>query len=238
MLSAVAPSRNEKVAVDALLRERCAAMVLLGSTLDADGLAVLAEGVPLIVVARRTEACGVGVVRGDDLAGITLAVDHLVGMGHRRIAHIDGADAPGSEDRRKGFLAAMRNHGLRNSAVVLAGGLTENAGARAATELLGQKRPPTAIVAFNDRQATGVLDVLVRRGLRVPEDVSVIGYDDSRLAKIPHVQMTTISQDAQEMARVALLDALALIAGQPAQERVLTPTLVERSTTGPVSIIG
>lgn len=234
-LSAVTPSRGERSAVNALLRERCEAAILLGSRLDDTDLTVLAARVPTLVVARSSEAPGVGVVRGDDLAGIALAVDHLVGLGHRRIAHIDGADAPGSADRRDGFLGAMIRHGLGEAAEVLAGGLTEEAGAQATRELLDNPEPPTAVVAFNDRCATGVLDTLVHHGRHVPRDVSVVGYDDSRLAQAPHVQMTTVSQDAPQLARAAIDSALQLAAGEDPAETILTPRLIHRSTTGPVA---
>jgi DNA-binding LacI/PurR family transcriptional regulator len=230
-LSAVAPTRDEPTAVEALLRERCEAVVLLGSRLTDDGLAALAARVPTLLVARRTSAAGVGVVRGDDLVGIGLAVDHLVGLGHERIAHVDGADAPGSADRRLGFDAAMTRHGLGRHADVLTGGLTEAAGARAMAALLARPAPPSAVIAFNDRCATGVVDTLVHRGRRVPGDVSVVGYDDSRLAEAPHVQMTTVSQDATALAGAAVAQALALAGGAEPTETVLTPRLVIRSTT-------
>ncbi|MDH6287711.1 LacI family DNA-binding transcriptional regulator [Rhodococcus opacus] len=235
MLSAVAPSRAEKVAVQALLRERCEAAILLGTRFDSDELGALADRVPALVVARASGLPGVGAVRGDDVAGITLAVDHLTELGHRNIAHIDGADAPGGADRRAGFLAAMHRHGLSASATVVAGGTTETEGAQGMHKLLEMATPPTAVVAFNDRCATGVLDLLVRRGRDVPADISVMGYDDSRLARIPHVQMTTISQDATHMAEAAVDGALAQIAGDKAVDLVLAPHLVRRATTGPVA---
>jgi DNA-binding LacI/PurR family transcriptional regulator len=234
-LSAVAPSRDERTAVNALLRERCEATILIGSRLDVDELTRLRARVPTLLVARRVEAPGIGIVRSDDLAGIALAVDHLVALGHRRIAHIDGAGAPGSSDRQRGFTEAMGRHGLGSSAEVLAGGLTEEAGAHAMRELLSRAAPPTAVVAFNDRCATGVLDALVRRGRRVPADISVVGYDDSRLARAAHVQMTTISQDAPQLARAAVEAALRLGAGAEPTQIVLTPRLVTRATTGAVA---
>jgi DNA-binding LacI/PurR family transcriptional regulator len=232
-LSAVAPSRDERSAMNALLRERCEAAILLGSRFDDDALGALARRVPTLVVARRTSVRDVGVVRSDDLAGIALAVDHLVALGHRRIAHIDGADAAGSADRRAGFRAATTRHGLPGQ--VLAGGLTEEAGAAAMRELLDLPEPPTAVVAFNDRCAAGVLASLAHRGRRVPADVSVVGYDDSRLAQAPHVQMTTVSQDAPQLARAAIDAAVRLIAGDELPETVLTPRLIPRSTTGPAA---
>ncbi|MEU9448749.1 LacI family DNA-binding transcriptional regulator [Streptomyces sp. NPDC048277] len=235
VISAVAPSRGESTALNALLRERCEAAILLGSRLSTDELERLARRLPTLLVARRSDLPSVGAVRSDDSLGIRLAVDHLVGLGHRRIAHIDGAGAPGSSDRRLGFLQAMADHGLGDFADVLAGGLTEEAGADGMNYLLArQVPPPTAVIAFNDRTATGVLDVLAHHGRAVPGDISVVGYDDSRLAKMPHVQMTTVSQDAPRMADAVVTAALDLIAGGTPQEIVLTPRLVERATTGPV----
>ncbi|MFJ8491948.1 LacI family DNA-binding transcriptional regulator [Streptomyces sp. NPDC094038] len=234
VISAVAPSRAESTAVNALLRERCEAAVLLGSRLSDEELERLARRLPTLLVARRSGLASVGSVRGDDLVGIRLAVDHLVGLGHRRIAHIDGAGAPGSSDRRLGFLQGMADHGLADFADVLAGGLTEEAGAEGMRYLLDrQVPPPTAVIAFNDRTATGVLDVLAHRGRKVPGEISVVGYDDSRLAKMPHVQLTTVSQDAAGMADAAVTAALDLVKGGTPRETVLTPRLVERSTTGP-----
>ncbi|MEU1519046.1 LacI family DNA-binding transcriptional regulator [Streptomyces sp. NPDC005811] len=234
VISAVAPSRDESTALNSLLRERCEAAILLGSRLSGEELQGLAGRLPTLLVARRSDLPQVGSVRSDDSVGIKLAVDHLVGLGHRRIAHIDGAGAPGSSDRRLGFLEGMADHGLADFADVLAGGLTEEAGAEGMRYLLDRPvPPPTAVIAFNDRTATGVLDVLARQGRDVPGEISVVGYDDSRLAKIPHVQMTTVSQDAPLMADAAVIAALDLINGGTPQETVLTPRLVERATSGP-----
>lgn len=98
-------------------------------------------------------------------------------------------------------------------------------------ELLTRPSPPTAVIAFNDRCATGALDYAARTGLRVPQDVSIMGYDDSRLARIPDVQMTTVSQDARELARAAVDLALEQLQGQPPREIVVQPRLVVRETT-------
>lgn len=234
MLSAVAPTRTEDAAAKSLVRERCEAALLLGSGFGATELAALATRVPPVVVMRASGVEGVASVRGDDVEGIGLAVDHLVELGHRRIAHIDGGGAPGSDDRRRGFRAAMTRHGLESSARIVSGGITETAGAQAMSTLLGEDRP-TAVVAFNDRCATGVLDRLLRLGIDVPGDISIVGYDDSRLASIAHVQLTSISQDAAAMAEAAVEAALARIAGEPARDIVLSPSLVRRATSEPVS---
>lgn len=231
-ISAVAPSRGEDTAIQALLRERCEVAVLLGSMLDDPALARVGAAVPLLLVARGSDVAGVSSVRSDDRSGVGLAVDHLVDLGHRRVAHVDGGSAPGAADRRAGFLDAVRRRGVAGEAQVVAGGLTEEDGSRGMRELLDSPTPPTAVVAFNDRCAAGVLDLLVRARRDVPGEISVIGYDDSRLATGAHAKMSTVSQNAGEMADSAVAGALDLVGGGPARDVVLTPELVVRSTTG------
>lgn len=230
-ISAVAPSRDERSAVQALRRERCDALVLLGPGLSSGALAALGADVPTVVVARRSDAPGVGSVHGDDELGVALAVDHLVSLGHRRLVHVDGGTAPGALERRRGYADAARRHGLEPW--VVPGGATERAGVDATTALLGAPTPPTGVVAFNDHCASGVLDALLRARRDVPADVSVTGYDDSRLAVARQDLMTTVAQSAREMAERAVDGVLGLIAGAPAEDAVLTPRLVVRSTTGP-----
>ncbi|MFZ1284219.1 MAG: LacI family DNA-binding transcriptional regulator [Propionicimonas sp.] len=230
-LSAVAPTRDEPTAVESLIRERCEALIVLGMKAQADDLQRIAERVPVVSVARRLKAPALGIVRGDDKAGLRMAVEHLASLGHQRIAHIDGADAPGSADRRASYRKTMQRLGLGDNIDVITGGLTEADGARGMSELLTRPVPPTAVIAFNDRCATGALDVAARTGLRVPANLSIMGYDDSRLARVPHVQMTTVSQDARELARAAVDLALEQIHGQAPREIIVQPRLVVRETT-------
>ncbi len=230
-LSAVAPTRDEQTAAESLIRERCDALIVLGVKAHADDLQRFAERVPVVSVARRLKAPFLGIVRGDDRAGLRMAVDYLAGLGHQRIAHIDGADAPGSADRRASYRKTMQRLGLGDHIDVISGGLSEEDGARGMAELLSRPLPPTAVIAFNDRCATGAMAFAARTGLRVPQDLSIMGYDDSRLARIPHVQMTTVSQDARELARAAVDLALEQIQGRPPREIIVQPRLVVRETT-------
>jgi DNA-binding LacI/PurR family transcriptional regulator len=156
-----------------------------------------------------------------------------VQLGHRRIAHIDGGRAPGAADRRRGYRQAMSHHGLDPHTRIVPGGLTEEEGAAAARALL--QNLPSAITVFNDRCATGVLDVLGRHGLKVPDDVSVVGYDDSRLARLAHINLTTIAQDTATLTRLAVARAIDRIEGSASTHRdvVVPPRLVVRGTTGP-----
>lgn len=232
-LSCITPSRDEQTAVGDLIRERCEAAVLLGSRMSTQDLEALSTRIPSQVVARPSGTALVGSVRTDDTAGINLAVDHLVTLGHRRIVHITGGDAPGSTERASGFATRMTHHGLQAGAVVLAGGPTETDGAAATAEALLLPERPTGIVAFNDRCASGVLELLLRREIRVPEDISVIGYDDSRQARFTHISMSTIGQDVEGIAAETLQNLTGQIAGSAPAQIILPPHLKARDTTGP-----
>ncbi|GAA1325815.1 LacI family DNA-binding transcriptional regulator [Pseudonocardia xinjiangensis] len=232
-LSAVTPGRNESRAVASLLQDRCEALVLLGPSLPTTELADLAARIPVMVVARPVRSKAVDVVRTDDAAGIQLAVDHLVELGHYRIAHIDGGRAPGAAERRRGYREALSRHGL-DEVVILPGGLTEDEGAEAARHLLALSSRPTAVTVFNDRCATGVLDVLHRERFSVPGDMSVVGFDDSSLASLSHIALTTVAQDAERITTLAIARAIARLDGHDApdeREQVIAPHLVVRSTT-------
>ena len=126
----------------------------------------------------------------------------------------------------------MAQHGLAGETRVLSGGLSEDEGAGAARALLAGILP-TAVTVFNDRCATGVLEVLRRAGLGVPGDISVVGYDDSRLARLSHIDLTTVAQDTAQMTTLAVARAVDRLDGVGITERELVtpPRLVVRSTT-------
>jgi DNA-binding LacI/PurR family transcriptional regulator len=232
VLGTLTRTRDERRAIDTLLEFRCEALILLGPEIPATTLASLGRQVPVVVVGRRTSA-PVDVVRTADDDGVGQAVDHLVGLGHREIAHLDGGAGTIAADRRRGYRKAMRRHGLDPRFVP--GGFTEETGARAARTLLDAGGLPTAVVAANDRSAIGLLDTLVRAGVDVPGAVSVVGYDDSVLSRMAYVNLTTVSQEPEQQAREAVAAAVERLDGSRATPRsvVLTPRLVLRGTTGP-----
>ena len=234
-LSAVTPGRDERRAVASLLQDRCEALILLGPHAPTSYLADLATRMPVVVVARPVRHRAVDVIRTDDAAGLGQAVDHLAGLGHARIAHIDGGRAPGAAERRRGYRDALQRHGLTDAALILRGGLTEDDGAAAARELINAHPRPTAVTVFNDRSATGVLDVLRCAGVNVPGDMSVVGFDDSRLARLSHIALTTVAQDTQQLTSLAIARAAARLGGASISERelVVPPHLIIRSTTAP-----
>jgi len=236
-LSAVTPNRGEQHAAESLLNDRCEALILLSPHAPIARLTELAKQLPVVAVARRlrTRAPGVDVVRTADDEGARQAVDHLVALGHRDIVHIDGGRAPGAAERRSGYRTAMKRHGLDERARLVRGGLTEEHGAAAARTLLAEASRPTAVLAFNDHCAIGVLDIFLRAGIAVPGEISVVGFDDSHLARLAHIDLTTVGQEVPRIARSAVDRAIARLEGKGLDdtEIVITPHLVTRGTTAP-----
>ncbi|WP_370330664.1 LacI family DNA-binding transcriptional regulator [Mycolicibacterium hippocampi] len=231
ILNAVTPHRDEPRALRTLVDDRCEGLVLIGSQLPARELIELASAVPLVVITRRVR--GVDAVRSDDVAGAIAGMEHLVGLGHRRILYLDGGGAPGAAERLRGYRRAAK--AARVPEMIRPGGLTEREGAAAAVAMLESTELPDAVFAFNDRCALGVMDVFIRSGVSVPQQVSVLGFDDSPLAGLAHIQLTTIRQDSAGLALVALerlasrLDGV--VADGPAVDIVREPTLVVRGST-------
>jgi DNA-binding LacI/PurR family transcriptional regulator len=236
VLGAVAPARDERRAVQSLLEYRCEALILVGPALPRAAIEELAGRIPVVVVARALRSRSVDVVRTDDVAGARLAVEYLAGLGHQSIAHVDGQRAPGAAERRRGYRAALRDLGRDAYARVIPGGLTEQDGERAAAQLLGGPLP-TAVTAFNDHCAAGLMAVTRGRGVRVPDQLSLVGYDNSHIASLSAVALTTIAQDAPALAGQAL--DLALAEREHEHEHrvssgaVLPPRLILRQTAAP-----
>jgi DNA-binding LacI/PurR family transcriptional regulator len=236
VLSGVTPDRREQRAAQDLLAFRCDAVIMLGPSARSADLAAIGRQTPTVVVARAAAAESIDVVRTDDVRGAELATRHLLELGHSRIVHVDGGRAPGAAERRRGYQAAMRAAGLEQLVCILPGGLTEAEGSRAAGGLMDglDGDSATAAFVFNDQSAVGFLATVRASGIDVPRQLSVVGYDDSRLARASWARLTTIGQDTSAIARAAVQLAIARIAGDPVAKPVLIkPTLVERATTAP-----
>lgn len=171
------------------------------------------------------------VVRTDDALGARLAVEHLLALGHRRIAHVHGGRAPGAAERRAGYRAALRAAG--REPLLVPGGPAEADGQRAAEEVL-RAGGPTAVLAFNDACAAGLLTAARGAGTAVPEELSIVGFDDTAVAALAGVSLTTVAQDSRELARAAVAHAVRRVEDRsaPEEETVSSPHLVRRSTTG------
>ncbi len=238
VLATTTTRRDERAALDTLLDSRCAGVLMLGTALGTATLDTLALECPLVVLGRPGASRARG-VWADDAVGLRLAVDHLVALGHRRIAYADGGRGAIATARRRGYRAAMRRHGLEDVQTVVPAGDTESAGLTAGAAVAAEPpgTRPTAVVGFNDRCAVGLRDALLRAGLTVPGDLSVVGYDDSPLARLATVELTSVSQDPGPMAAAAVRTMLALLEERgDVADVVVEPRLVVRTSTAPPPI--
>ncbi|MFE9775335.1 LacI family DNA-binding transcriptional regulator [Streptomyces sp. NPDC005931] len=221
---------------DPFLDLRVDGLVVVGTLPDPTALDAVAERIPVVLAgAREPVPPGVDVIAGDDERGARLVTEHLIGLGHRRIAHIAGYGAVG-ELRRRSFEATMRRHGLGETARVEPGDMTEEGGHRAAVRLLSRPDRPTAVFAVNDIACVGALSAAEELGLRVPRDVSVAGYDNTGISRLRHLWLTTVDNASHEVGRRAarcLLDRLRA-PGAAGGLHLVAPALEVRGTSGPL----
>jgi DNA-binding LacI/PurR family transcriptional regulator len=235
LLSANAPGRDERKAVEALLSHRCEAIILLGPHAESSVIDELAQRSVVAVVGRRVPGARVDSVHTAEAKGVRQAIGYLTELGHRKIVHVDGGRDSGSADRRRAYRAAMRKHTLSHEIRVIPGAHNEDAGVNAARILLAEAELPTAVLAGNDRCAMGLMTTLLRAGVDVPQELSVIGYDDSHISHLTHIDLTTVRQDAGRLAEQAVQCAVRRLEDRsvPPTEIVLDPKLVVRSSSGP-----
>jgi DNA-binding LacI/PurR family transcriptional regulator len=234
VLTALTKGRDERKAAQSLQDFRFDALIMLGPP---TARPLLAGTVPVVVVGWHVDDRAVDVVRTSDEQGMSLAVHHLVTLGHRRIAHLDGGDSLISVARRDGYAKAMQAHGLGSELQVVPGGQTQLEGQRAARVLLDQGDLPTALIAYNDDTAVAAMALLAQQGVDVPGRLSVVGWDDSEAASLSPVGLTSVAQQPAELARLAVERTVARIERRRVEDHqiVLEPELTVRSSTSQAS---
>jgi LacI family transcriptional regulator len=231
-------SREEKL-LDVLLQRRVDALVLATATRSYPLSGTLAaSGVPVVLVNRTMDDSGMSMVAGDDHQGVGLAVKHLAQLGHERIAFVGAAlSASTGFNRYHYFHAWMRSLGLTvdEELIVFAPWFTKDGGAAATEELVARGKPFTAIVAASDMIALGCYRALRSAGLRVPDDVSVIGYNGSRWCDEFNPPLTSVHVPKYDIGLETARLLLAMLDERDATpSRVLLPTTLQvRASTGP-----
>jgi DNA-binding LacI/PurR family transcriptional regulator len=209
-----------------------------GLVLPPDRIAQFVEdGFPIVCLDRDVNSPSVPLVQVDNKRGARLATEHLLGLGHKRIAHVAGAPELGiSAERLTGYRGALAAAGVpHDPRLVATGRFTEDGGYEVTRSLLESGAAFTAVFAANDLSAIGTINAIAESGRKVPEDVSVIGFDDLRLSAYTTPPLTTIRQPAVEIAQQATEILLGLINGRRVRKLryLLESTLVVRASTGP-----
>ncbi len=217
-----------------LMARRVDAIVILGGTLSDAQLLDMARQQPIAVTGRQLQGPQLCAFHADQVAGGLLATRHLIELGHRAIAHIAGpADHPDAIERKEGFLAAHREANLTvDPRLIVAGDYLERGGERAAGQLLAQGVPFSAIFCANDLTLWGARLALHRQGVRVPEDCSLVGFDDIPASSYMTPPVTSVRQPIHRMGQLAAEALLGCLRGEPMGAPQMLPLeLVVRGTT-------
>lgn len=222
---------KEQRAVETLLRRRVDGLVVLGPTSDADYLQALAERVPLVVIGRDIPP--IQCICMDNYGGGYAATHHLIDLGHRNIAHITGIPSHvDSIARCDGYRDALHEAGLTvDPLLIVEGQFSEQSGMLATEMLLMRGRSFSAIFAANDQMAYGVRLSLFRRGIRVPDDISIVGYDDQAVSAYIIPPLTTMRHPSDEVGKTAAAAILKLIKEEEVGEIRFSAELIIREST-------
>ena len=217
-----------------LIARRVDAMVILGGNLQDEQVSDMARALPIAITGRDLRAPNVFSLHCDQVEGACRATRHLIELGHTRIAHIGGpVQYPDAIDRRDGYMRAHSEAGLAvDPRLMVVGTYMETGGVEAMTQLLATGQNFSAVFCANDQTLWGARQVLYERGLRVPEDVSLVGFDDLPQSAYMTPPVTTIHQPIYEMGRAAAHLLLSALGATPAAtEPVPDLRLVVRGTT-------
>ncbi|HEX8035613.1 MAG TPA: LacI family DNA-binding transcriptional regulator [Ktedonobacterales bacterium] len=222
-----------------MLRGRQVDGLLLATARREDPIiaALTAAGFPFVLVNRHTDPIRGNAVVPNDYAGAASAVEHLIALGHRRIAHIAGSDEMSTGHTRcRGYMDTIQRHRVpADPELIVRGSFREAGGYQAMRRLLDLPQPPTAVFAVNDLAAVGAMRAIEEAGLQVPRDISIVGFNDLSAAIGTTRQLTTVRLPLHEMGKAAAERLLAQITSEvESLEPVMIPVeLVVRQSTGP-----
>ncbi|MBN9105968.1 MAG: LacI family DNA-binding transcriptional regulator [Propionibacteriaceae bacterium] len=223
--------------LESLISQQVRCAITIGLQLDAKAVAsVVAQGLRIVTLDREAEhVSGLTHVGSNNRAGAIMAVNYLVGLGHNRIAHISGPRKLNvATERARGYRSALAKAGIPiDDRLILEADFSDRGGAEALAALMQIDDPPTAIFASDDVMAIGAISAATDLGLRVPKDLSIVGFDDIPIASLLRPKLTTVRQDVPKLAQRAFLAA---VGDEPQRNPPHIPvTLVERKSARPPS---
>lgn len=214
-----------------LLSMRARGVFLISTPQSDEAVVAFSKALPCVFLGRQLPDLDVSAVSSDDEEASIRVIRHLIDLGHRRIAHIEGGDKAGARERKAGYQRIMRQMEL--PMIEIPGAHDIDSGRLGVERLLQENNRPTAIFADNDLTAIGVINELNRRGIRVPQDISVAGYDDIPASGSETISLTTLRQDPQAHAAAAI-QLLTLMLDEPAikkRSRIIKSELIVRGST-------
>jgi LacI family transcriptional regulator len=224
---------HEARCIETLRSRRVDGIIVLTGRLSDAALAAAARELPVVVTGRTLKAPGLVAMDFDNFEGARLATHHLLTLGHRRIAFISGdLKHPDGKERLRGYRSAIEAAGLRyEPALVMPGNFTEGSGLSAVERLIDSREPFTAIFAANDQMAFGAALALHRRKMRVPDDVSLVGFDDLATSVYAIPPLSTVHHPVYELGQLAAQAMLGLLAGDAPTPQMPAPRLMVRESS-------
>lgn len=219
--------------IETLRARRVDGLIILSGRISDAYIEDVARYLPVVVTGRSMKAPGVFSLNFDNFAAGAAATQHLIDLGHQRIAFINGdAGHTDTAERLRGYRYALTSANLAfDPDLLLQGNYLEQSGVTAVTNLIASRQPFTAIFAANDQMAYGAALGLRQHGIRIPEDVSLVGFDDLPHSAYAAPPLTTVEQPAQELGRLTAVSILKLLAGEEPQAGILAPRLIVREST-------
>ncbi|MFK7805576.1 MAG: LacI family DNA-binding transcriptional regulator [Anaerolineae bacterium] len=223
---------RERRSLEAFIDRKVDGLIILGGVLPENELIALAAKLPLIIIGRNIAPIQEACISLDNFGGAYLATQHLIDKGHRKIVHLTGILRHQDAQRRlAGYRQAITDAGLSvDENFVIEGDFSEQSGVDATENLLADGLEFTAVFAANDQMAMGVRLALYRQGIRVPEDVSLIGFDDQPASAFLTPPLTTIGQPALKIGKSAAQRILAQIQDRPEEKQEFKAQLMIRDS--------
>ncbi|MFN0185473.1 MAG: LacI family DNA-binding transcriptional regulator [Aquabacterium sp.] len=224
---------EEARCIDILRSRRVDGIIVLTGRLSDAALRGHAKALPVVVTGRNLKAPGLFALNFDNLEGARLATQHLIDLGHRRIACITGDTAhPDAVERLSGYRLALSQAGLAiDGGLIAPGQFNEESGRLAMERLLDSRQRFSAVFACNDQMAFGAALALYRRGMSVPGDLSLVGFDDLAQATYATPPLTSVHQPGYELGRLTAAAMLQMLAGQNPTAAMPAPQLVVRDSS-------